>query len=208
MQPIPISKLTSPLQLNDTHPKMITHSPLIFRPYNHYPTAIAPTFNTLSTNEPRVSAFKVVGKRPNTSEITSDTPLKLCRTESNSYSSIDLSKLLAPLNRDGDSKFLSMSNVYDSTSRSGELNGICPLNLKKNTLNHETVTHAMRDSNFEMACDLTTQQQQQKLPNTYQTDVNLSKPFIPYGYTAQGKFCNDTIGHVQNNIYIQNKTIN
>lgn len=190
MQPIPT--LSSPMQLSDTNTKIIPHSPLIFRPYNHYPITATPTFNALSTDEPRVSAFKVVGKRPNTSDIASETPMKLCRTEPNPFNPIELSKLLAPLNgnRVGDNKLLSMSNSCDSILRNGELNGICPLNLKKNTLNHETVTHSMRDSNnFEMACDLSMQQQQQhKIHNTYQTDVNLSKPLNPFGYTAQGKY--------------------
>lgn len=192
MQPIPT--LSSPMQLNDT--KMVTHSPALFRPYNHYPSTTASTFNTLSSSEPRVSAFKMVGKRANTSEITSETPLKLCRTESNYYNSIDFTKLLAPLNgnRIGDAKsMLSMSNSCDSTVRNGEPNGICPLDLKKNTLNQNTVTHSMRDNNFEMACDLTTQQeqQQQKILNTYKAnDVNLNKPIIPlpYPYTTQGNF--------------------
>lgn len=188
MQPIPT--ISSPLQLSDTHPKMITQSPFLYRPYNHYPTAITPTFNTLSTNEQRISAFKVVGKRPNTSEITSEVPLKLCRTESNNYNSIDISKLLAPLNgnRLSDSRLLSMTNSYDSTARNDELNGICPLNLKKNTPNHETVTHSMRENNFDTACDLTIQQQQQqRIHNTFKSDINLNKPHIPYGYNAQGK---------------------
>lgn len=188
MQPIPT--LSSPMQLSDTNTKMITHSPILFRPYNHYPTPNAPTFNALTTGEPRVSAFKVVGKRPSTSDIAPETPLKLSRTEPTPFNPIELSKLLAPLNanRIGNKKLSSVSNPCDSILRNGELNGICPLNLKKNTLNHETVTHSMRDSNgFEMACDLSMQQQQQKIHSSYQTDVNLSKPLIPFGYTAQGK---------------------
>lgn len=186
MQPIPT--LSSPMQLSDTNAKMITQSPILFRPYNHYPTPNAPTFNTLSTDESRVSAFKVVGKRPSTSEIAPETPRKLSRTEPTPFNPIELSKLLAPLhvNRIADNKLLSMTHSCDSIHRNGEL---CPLNLKKNTLNHETVAHSMRDSNnFEMACDLSVQQQRQKIHSTYQTDVNLSKPLMPFGYTAQGKY--------------------
>lgn len=190
MQPIPT--LSSPMQLNDTNTKLIAQSSISFRPYNHFPTTIMPTFNTLSAQGPRASAFKVVGKRTKDANISSETPLKLCRTESNHYNSLDLSKLISPIsgNYIGDSKLFTMSNSYDSTILNGELNGIAPLNLKKNnTQNHETVTHSTCDK-YEMAYDLTTTQQQQqqqpKIHNTYQTDVNLNKPVIQYRYTAQG----------------------
>lgn len=180
MQPIPT--LSSPMQLNDTHTKMITQSSMIFRPYNHFPTTIPPTFNTLSAHEPRVSAFKVVAKRPKNPDIISEIPRKLSRTDTNHYNSLNLSKLLSTVNGN------CMASAYDSTILNGELNGICPLNLKKNnnTLNHETVTHSTCD-NFEMAYDLTTTHQQQpKINATYQTDVNLNNPVIQYRYTAQG----------------------
>lgn len=187
MQPIPT--LSSPMQLNDAHTKMLAQSSIMFRPYNHFPTTITPTLNALNSSEPRVSAFKVVGKRPKTVDISSEIPLKLCRTETNHYNTLDLSKLISPINGNyiGDAKSLSMPNSYDSTTLSGELNGLCPLNLKKNnTLNHETVTHSKCD-NYDMAYDLTTTQHQQpKIHNSYQTDANLNKPVIQYRYTAQG----------------------
>lgn len=179
MQPIPTH--SSPLQLNDTHTKVNLQSPIIFRPYNHYP--LAPTFNALDTTEPRRSAFKrVVSKRSNTADIPSDIPLKLCRTKSHQYNSHNLSKLIPSIN----------GNCSGDDSRNDEPNGIFPLNLKMNTINrHETVTHSTCD-NYEMAYDLTThpqQQQQPKINNVYQSDANSHKQqIIQYQYTAKGNF--------------------
>lgn len=188
MQPIPT--LSSPIQLSDIHTKMIAQTPMIFRPYNHFPITITPTLNTINTKEPRVSAFKVVRKRPKIADVTLETPMKFCRTEPNHYNSLDLSKLI---NRNciDDGKPLSMPNSYNSTIPNVEPNALCPLNLKKNTLHHETITHSMCTDSFEMPCDLTVhhhQQPQPKFNNSYQNDVKLHKPVIQYRYVAQGNF--------------------
>lgn len=193
MQPIPT--ISSPGQLIDTHTKMVAQSPIIFRPYNHFPTTVTPSFDKLSTNEPRISAFEVVSKRPKTADIPLEPPLKFRRIESNHYNSLNLSKLISPSsngNRIGDGKLsISLSKVYDSTSLSGKPNGTYPLNLEKNTLNHETASHLTCET-FERACDLTThhQHQQQQPPKVsnklYKNDLNLQKPVIEYRFTEQG----------------------
>lgn len=169
------------MQLNQIDTKMIPQRPIIFRPYNHFPTTITPTFDALNTNEPRVSAFKVVAKRPIIPDVTLETPLEFRRGELNHYNSLDSTELI---NRNciDDGKLFSMSNSYKAITPNEEPNAIGSLNFKKNTPDHDTATQSTCD-NLGMPCDLTIQP---KVNDTCKNDVNSYRPVIQYRYTSEG----------------------
>lgn len=202
MQPIPTHLSAS--HMTNVQKKINTQStPIIFRPYNHYP--MESTFNTFNTTEPHLSAFKkVVSKRPNTAEISSGIPLKLCRTKCRVDGSLTFSKLIpsTDVNSIKDGQLLSIvPKSYDTMARNDESNGIHPLNLKKNTKKRETIPVSSFE-HYEQAYDLSiSHQRQPKLNDPYQSNIDLYKQQIQHQHTAKGNFILNRLFEEKKNIH-------